>query len=153
MLPCRLRRIFFENLTTKWCILKYIWIFKKTALFACFRFLVFHQFSRGISWPYLPLCADAHVANGENTAVSRHDAIWNRAGGGRRAGPSWDHSVRRPRPGCRSAPSKMANSVSPTDELGKWRRRGGALARSLANQTSPSSRIALRRMRARTKIP
>jgi len=34
---------------------------QKTALFACFRFLIFHPFFQGVSWPHLPLCADAHV--------------------------------------------------------------------------------------------
>ena len=28
--------------------------------FSCFRFLIFHPFFQGFSWPYLPLCADAH---------------------------------------------------------------------------------------------
>ena len=75
MPPCRLRRIFFENLTTKWCILKYIGInmwsawrrspynppFRKLLFFACFRFLIFYPFFQGASWPDLPLCSDAHV--------------------------------------------------------------------------------------------
>jgi len=30
------------------------------SFFACFRFLIFDPFSRGVSLPYLPLCADAH---------------------------------------------------------------------------------------------
>jgi len=31
------------------------------SFFACFRFLIFHLFfQRGVSWPHLPLCADAH---------------------------------------------------------------------------------------------
>jgi len=34
---------------------------QKTALFAWFRFLIFHPFLQGVSWPNLPLCADAHV--------------------------------------------------------------------------------------------
>ena len=37
---------FLENLTTKWCILKY-WNILKNALFACFRFLIFHPFFTG----------------------------------------------------------------------------------------------------------
>ena len=35
--------------------------FRKLLFFACFRFLIFHPFSRGVSWPHLPLCADAHA--------------------------------------------------------------------------------------------
>ena len=62
----------FENLTTKWCILKYIWINMWSASrrflhlpalialkiqqinIACFRFLIFHPFfqGRGVSWPF-----------------------------------------------------------------------------------------------------
>ena len=64
MPSCRLRRIFFFNLTTKWCILKYIWKkyvvsiapftplpppIQKTALLACFRFLIFHPLFQGVS--------------------------------------------------------------------------------------------------------
>jgi len=33
----------------------------KTALFACFRILIFHPFFLGVSLPHLPLCADAHA--------------------------------------------------------------------------------------------
>ena len=36
---------------------------QKTALFACFRFLIFHPFFQGVSWPHLPLYADAHVSD------------------------------------------------------------------------------------------
>ena len=76
-----------ENLATKWCILKYIWInmwsaqrrslillspappFRKLVFFACFRFLFFHPFLQGVSWPHLPLCADAHAHDGLSGAV------------------------------------------------------------------------------------
>ena len=41
------------------------WLLSKysiNVIFACFRFLIFHQFFQGgVSWPHLPLCADAHV--------------------------------------------------------------------------------------------
>ena len=30
---------------------------QKTALFACFRFIIFHPFFQGVSWPHLPLCS------------------------------------------------------------------------------------------------
>ena len=29
---------------------------QKTALFACFRFLIFHPFLQGVSWPICPMC-------------------------------------------------------------------------------------------------
>jgi len=32
----------------------------KNALFACFRFFIFHPFFQGVSWPHLPLCANVH---------------------------------------------------------------------------------------------
>jgi len=35
---------------------------QKTAIFACFRFLIFHPFLQGVSWPHLPLCADAYAS-------------------------------------------------------------------------------------------
>jgi len=77
MFPCRLWRKNCENLTMKWCILKYIWINMwwalrrslhlpaqialKTALFCTFSLFNFSSiFFRGVSWPHLPLCADAH---------------------------------------------------------------------------------------------
>ena len=83
MPPCRLRRKNCENLTTKWCILKYIWInnnnnnhheldqpvitritsppFRKLHFLSAFVFFIFHPlFERGVSWPHLRLCADAH---------------------------------------------------------------------------------------------
>ena len=34
---------------------------RKLFFFACSRFLSFHQFFQGVSWPRLPLCADARV--------------------------------------------------------------------------------------------
>ena len=33
---------------------------QKTALFACFRFVIFYPYFQGVSWPHLPLCADAY---------------------------------------------------------------------------------------------
>jgi len=33
---------------------------QKTALFACFRFLIFHPFFQGAQLTHVPLCADAH---------------------------------------------------------------------------------------------
>ena len=76
MPPCRLSEENFENLTTKWCILKYIWInmwtayrrclhlpspppqpVQKTALFCMFSLLIFHPFSRvGQLTPFAPMC-------------------------------------------------------------------------------------------------
>ena len=44
-----------------WLLSKYNINLKKLLFFACFRFLIFHPFSRGVSWPHLPLCADAHA--------------------------------------------------------------------------------------------
>ena len=35
---------------------------QKTALFCMFSFLIFHPFFQGVSWPHLPLCADAHAS-------------------------------------------------------------------------------------------
>jgi len=37
-------------------------IFRKLLFF---RFLIFHPFSTGVSWPNLPLCADAHMTGCE----------------------------------------------------------------------------------------
>ena len=34
----------------------------KLLFFACFRFLISHAVFQGVSWPHLPLCADAHDA-------------------------------------------------------------------------------------------
>ena len=31
----------------------------ENCFFACFRLLIFHPFFQGVSWPHLPLCADA----------------------------------------------------------------------------------------------
>ena len=41
----------------------------KNAFFACFRFSIFHPFFQGVSWPNLPLCADAHDYGGRATAL------------------------------------------------------------------------------------
>ena len=58
MPPCRLKR-------------RKLWKFDyemvhsevlKNALFVCFRSLIFHPFFQGVSWPHLPLCADAHAS-------------------------------------------------------------------------------------------
>jgi len=35
---------------------------RKLFFFACFRFLIFHPFSRGVSWPHLPLWYHRHAA-------------------------------------------------------------------------------------------
>ena len=43
---------------------------QKLLFFACFRFLFFHPFSTGVSWPHLPLCADAYVY------TTRWDVSW-----------------------------------------------------------------------------
>ena len=79
MPPCRLRRIKFrkfdyETVHSEVYLNKYAVStapfstlspppptpIEKTALFACFRFLIFRPFFQGVSWPRLSLCADAH---------------------------------------------------------------------------------------------
>jgi len=34
--------------------------FRKLLFFVCFCFLIFYPSFRGVSWPHLPLCVDAH---------------------------------------------------------------------------------------------
>jgi len=80
--PCRLRRIFFENLTTKWCILTYELVYLnkyvvsiapfstpaftpppfRTALFCMFSLFNFSSIFPGGGQQ---LCADVHVGVGE----------------------------------------------------------------------------------------
>ena len=58
MPPCRLRRRKFYHPYPHPP-------FRKLLFSACFRFLIFHPFFHGggVSWPHLPLCADAHGYN------------------------------------------------------------------------------------------
>ena len=78
MPPCRLRRskcwkLDYETVHSEVYLNKYVVSiapfstpaftptpFTKLLFFACFRLLIFHPFSRGVSWLHLPLCADTH---------------------------------------------------------------------------------------------
>ena len=74
--PCRLRRrnvwkFDYEMVHSEVYLNKYVCVvstspfstppFRKLLFFACFRYLIYHSFFQGVSWPHLPPCADAHA--------------------------------------------------------------------------------------------
>jgi len=73
MPPCRLTRskfwkFVYEMVHSEVYLNKYVVSiapfshpYSENCFFACFRFFIFDPFSRGVSWPHLPLCADADV--------------------------------------------------------------------------------------------
>ena len=70
MPPCRLRRRKFSKI---WLRNGAFWSTEKCSFSHVIAFLIFHPFFQGVSWPHLPLCADAH----DNTADHRWPIVYN----------------------------------------------------------------------------